>query len=261
MNRKTQKIALFLILFLVVVIAALIIFYIELRSKRFENSQTAANTPSEKDEDKFKAKRLKMVKNYILGWGIEDKKVLAAMRNVPRHKFVDASLRNSAYENRPLPIDCGQTISQPYIVALMTELLELKKTDKVLEVGTGSGYQGAVLAEIVEEVHTIEIFELLGNKAKNRLKKMYSGKVKVKVGDGYYGWEKGAKYDAIIVTAAANHIPPPLLEQLKENGRMVIPIGGPFQVQNLMLVEKKNGGKIVSRKICPVAFVPLLGGH
>lgn len=259
MDTKIEKIALFLTLFLFVVIVALVIFYIELRSERFDDGRTAVKALGEKDEERFKAERLRMVKKYIRGWDIKDEKVLAAMRKVPRHKFVDASQRKYAYENRPLPIDCGQTISQPYIVALMTELLELKKTDKVLEIGTGSGYQGAVLAEIVDEVHTIEIFETLGNKAKNRLKKMYSGEVKVRIGDGYYGWSKDAKYDAIIVTCAANHIPPPLLEQLKENGRMVIPVGGPFQVQNLMLVEKKSGGEIVSKKICWVQFVPLLG--
>ena len=182
------------------------------------------------------------------------------MRTVPRHKFVPDELKAYAYEDRPLPIGCGQTISQPYIVALMTELLKVDEEDKVLEVGTGSGYQAAILSQIVREVYTIEIFEELGISAKRRLRELGYSNVKVRIGDGYYGWPEEAPFDAIIVTCAATHIPPPLIAQLREGGRMCIPVGGAFQVQNLMLVEKRDG-KIMSRNILPVRFVPMLGKH
>lgn len=208
-------------------------------------------------EDTFKVHREKMVEEQIVARGIEDEKVLEAMRKVPRHEFVADHLKPYAYEDRPLPIGFGQTISQPYIVALMTELLELEEGEKALEIGTGSGYQAAVLAEIINQVYSIEIFKELGERAKERLERLGYSDVKVKIADGYYGWEEYAPFDAIIVTCAAEHIPPPLLGQLKEGGRMCIPVGGPFQVQTLMLIEKK-GGKITSRGILPVRFVPLL---
>ena len=211
-------------------------------------------------EDVFKNPREKMVKEQIEAWGIKDKKVLEAMRKVPRHEFVADYYKSRAYDDTPLPIGLGQTISQPYIVALMTELLQLEKGDRVLEVGTGSGYQAAVLAEITDEVYTIEIFEELGRDAKKRLERLGYTNVKVKIADGYYGWEEYAPFDAIIVTCAAEHVPPPLIQQLKEGGKMCIPVGGPFQVQTLMLIEKKEG-KITSRSILPVVFVPMLGKH
>jgi len=212
------------------------------------------------EEKTYKIARERMVAQQIEARGIEDKRVLEAMRNIPRHKFVSPELEFCAYEDRPLPIECGQTISQPYIVALMTELLELNKEDKVLEVGTGSGYQAAVLSKIVSKVYTIEIFEELGTSAKKRLKDLGYTNVEVKVEDGYYGWPEEAPFDAIIVTCASDHIPPPLIEQLKDGGRMCIPVGNVFQVQNLMLVKKK-GNKISVKNILPVRFVPMLGEH
>ncbi|MEA3485130.1 MAG: protein-L-isoaspartate(D-aspartate) O-methyltransferase [Candidatus Aerophobetes bacterium] len=203
----------------------------------------------------------KMAAEQIEARGVKDEKVLQAMRTVPRHKFVSDELKPYAYEDRPLPIGCGQTISQPYIVALMTELLKVDEEDKVLEVGTGSGYQAAILSGMVKEVYTIEIFEELGTSAKNRLKELGYSNVKVRVADGYYGWPEEAPFDAIIVTCAATHIPPPLIAQLKEDGKkMCIPVGGVFQVQNLMLIEKREG-KITSKNILPVRFVPMLGKH
>lgn len=212
------------------------------------------------EERTYKIAREKMVSEQIEARGIKDKKVLEAMRSVPRHKFVSSNLKSCAYEDRPLPIECGQTISQPYIVALMTELLKLNKKDKVLEVGTGSGYQAAILSKIVSEVYTIEIFEELGISAKKRLKDLNYNNVKAKVADGYYGWPEEAPFDAIIVTCASDHIPPPLIEQLKDGGRMCIPVGNVFQIQNLMLVKKEKG-KISIKNILPVRFVPMLGEH
>ncbi len=186
--------------------------------------------------------------------------VLKAMETIPRHEFVPKEYRASAYENRPLPIGYGQTISQPYIVALMTELLEPKPDHIVLEVGTGSGYQAAVLAKLVKHVYTIEIIEPLAKQAKERLKRLGFDNVTVKVGDGYHGWKAHAPFDGIIVTAAASHIPPPLVKQLKPSGRMVIPVGGRFLTQYLMLVEKDANGKVHTRQLLPVSFVPLTGG-
>lgn len=186
-----------------------------------------------------------------------DARVMNAMRTIPRHEFVPASLRGSAYENRPLPIGHGQTISQPYIVALMTDLLRIDKDDVVLEVGTGSGYQAAVLSPLVKRVHTVEIIEPLAKQAKERLARLGYRNVSVYHADGYEGWKPHAPYDAIIVTAAATHIPPPLIAQLKPNGRMVIPVGGPFATQSLMLVEKTKAGKVRTRQVLPVQFVPL----
>jgi len=211
-------------------------------------------------EDVYRLRREKMVADQIAARGVKDEKVLLAMGSVPRHKFVSEDLINSAYEDRPLPIGCGQTISQPYIVALMTELLNLSEKDKVLEVGTGSGYQAAVLSGIVKEVYTIEIFEELGTSAGKRLKDLGYQNVKGKVADGYYGWPGEAPFDAIIVTCAATHIPPPLIEQLKDGGTMCIPVGSVFWTQNLMLVQKRDG-KITAKSVLPVRFVPLLGKH
>jgi protein-L-isoaspartate(D-aspartate) O-methyltransferase len=186
-------------------------------------------------------------------------RVIGAMEDVPRHRFVPPDSVGSAYENRPLPIGHGQTISQPYIVALMTELLDPEPEDVMLEVGTGSGYQAAVLAELVARVHTIEIVPPLYASARSRLEQLGYRNVAVKLGDGYHGWPDHAPYDGIIVTAAANSIPPPLIQQLKPGGRMVIPVGAPFHTQNLILLRKDAQGKLTTTSILPVAFVPLTG--
>lgn len=186
-----------------------------------------------------------------------DPKVLAAMAAVPRHLFVPEPLRDFAYQNRPLPIGYGQTISQPYVVALMTDLLDVEAGDRVLEVGTGSAYQAAVLAELVEEVYTVEIIPELAAQAADRLGELGYDTVRARHADGYHGWPEHAPFDAIIVTAASSHVPPPLIEQLAPGGRMVIPVGGPFATQQLMLVTKTADGAIRTRQVLPVAFVPL----
>jgi protein-L-isoaspartate(D-aspartate) O-methyltransferase len=190
-----------------------------------------------------------------------DPRVLEAMRTVPRHEFVPAAQLPHAYENRPLPIGHGQTISQPYIVALMTDLLAPKPADTVLEIGTGSGYQAAVLARLTSRVYSIEIVEPLYRDGTARLKRLGFGNVQTRAGDGYYGWPEAAPFDAIIVTAAANHIPPPLIRQLKPGGRMVIPVGASFLTQHLVLVEKNADRSVTTRQLLPVRFVPLTGGH
>ena len=187
--------------------------------------------------------------------------VSAALEKVERHRFVPDALATVAYLNRPLPIGYGQTISQPFIVALMTDLMRIKPGDRVLEIGTGSGYQAAILAELADAVYSIEIIAPLGKQADERLKALGYRNVQTKVGDGYYGWPEAAPFDAIIVTAAASHVPPPLLKQLKPGGRIVIPLGTQFMTQYLMLVEKKPDGSVTTRQILPVAFVPLTGGH
>jgi len=214
---------------------------------------------SHQTEDEFAKQRREMVKEQIAERGIKDSATLKAMEAVPRHEFVPESYREYAYHDGPLPIGYGQTISQPYIVALMTELAGLSKGKKALEIGTGSGYQAAVLAQIIDSVYTVEIIKELGESARERLARLGYQKVKTKIGDGYFGWEEHAPFDAIIVTAAAEHIPPPLIKQLKDGGRMVIPVGHPYFTQNLVLVEKKDG-KVTSRDIIPVRFVPLTGG-
>lgn len=190
-----------------------------------------------------------------------DPKVMAAMAKVPRHLFVPSGQQRYGYENRPLPIGHGQTISQPYIVALMTDLMRVKPGDVTLEIGTGSGYQAAILSELVKKVYTIEIIEPLGKEAEQRLVQLGYRNVAVKIADGYYGWPEHGPFDAIIVTAAASYIPPPLVRQLKPGGRMVIPVGASFLVQYLMLVEKQPDGSVVSQQILPVTFVPLTGRH
>lgn len=192
---------------------------------------------------------------------ILQEQVLDAMRKVPRHEFVPEELRPSAYRNKPLPIGYGQTISQPYIVAIMTDLLELDQDSKVLEIGTGSGYQAAVLAELSQSVFTIEIIEDLAREAAQRLGRLGYTNVQARTGDGYYGWEAEAPFDAIMVTAAASYIPPPLIKQLKPGGRMIIPVGDRFMVQQLVLVTKDQDHKVTTRQLLPVAFVPLTGQH
>ena len=190
-----------------------------------------------------------------------DPRVMSAMGRVERHKFVPPSEESWAYANRPLPIGHGQTISQPYIVALMTDMINVAPGDRILEVGTGSGYQAAVLAELAAKVFTIEIIKPLGKAAAKRLAKLQYDNVEAKIGDGYYGWPEEAPFDAIVVTAAASHIPPPLLRQLKPGGIMIIPVGSRFMVQQLVLVEKDETGEMRTRQILPVRFVPLTGKH
>ncbi|HEX5652184.1 MAG TPA: protein-L-isoaspartate(D-aspartate) O-methyltransferase [Chitinophagaceae bacterium] len=196
-----------------------------------------------------------MVRTQIEARGVKDPATLAAMRKVQRHKFVGPAQVTDAYDDNPLPIGYGQTISQPYIVAYMTENVKPKPGFTVLEIGTGSGYQAAVLAEIVNKVYTVEIIGELGKQAATRLKSLNYKNIEVKVADGYHGWKEHAPYDAIIVTAAAEYIPPPLKEQLKDGGRMIIPIGSPYLTQQLMLIEK-NGNKYRTTSLIPVRFVP-----
>ncbi|MDQ7839368.1 MAG: protein-L-isoaspartate(D-aspartate) O-methyltransferase [Thermodesulfobacteriota bacterium] len=199
-----------------------------------------------------------MIRNDIEGRGIKDKRVIEVMGRIPRHLFVDDSMRGRAYSDYPLPVGEGQTISQPYIVALMTEALRLKPTDRVLEIGTGSGYQAAVLSEIVKEVYTIEIKKLLADKATARLGGLGYKNVKVKYGDGYSGWPEYAPFDAIIITASVNHIPPLLIKQLKEGGRLILPLGSTINFQTLTLVTKRKGVLDV-QQLSSVAFVPMTG--
>jgi protein-L-isoaspartate(D-aspartate) O-methyltransferase len=209
-----------------------------------------------KKKDDFKTLRERMVNEQIIARGVKDKLVIDAMLTVPRHLFVPKSSQTIAYIDSPLPIGKGQTISQPYIVAFMTELLELKGNEKVLEVGTGSGYQAAILGEIVKKVYTIEIICELAQTAEKRLKELGYKNIQVRCGDGYIGWEEYAPFDRIIVTAAPDHIPQPLIKQLKNNGRMVIPVGAFWQ--ELILITKDKNGKIKKSSTIPVRFVPLV---
>ena len=188
-------------------------------------------------------------------------RVMQVMATVPRHMFVPAEQRRYAYENRPLPIGYGQTISQPYIVALMTDLLQPRPGHKVLEIGTGSGYQAAVLSGLVDQVYSIEIISQLGKRSKQTLNELGYDNVTTLIADGYDGWPEHAPFDSIIVTAGISHIPPPLIRQLKNGGTMVIPVGTRFQTQQLTLVKKDHTGAITTRQIIPVIFVPFTGGH
>ncbi|MBP8696837.1 MAG: protein-L-isoaspartate(D-aspartate) O-methyltransferase [Syntrophobacterales bacterium] len=214
--------------------------------------------PSEKD---FEALREAMVNEQIVARGVRHEGVLRAMRMTPRHLFVPQERVSSAYEDRPLPIGRGQTISQPYIVAYMTELLRPDGSGTVLEVGTGSGYQAAVLSHLYRKVYTIEIIPELAESARARLRDLGFGNVEVRTGDGYAGWPDKAPFDAIMVTAAAGHIPPPLIAQLKAKGRLVIPVGSPSTIQHIILVEKDQAGNITTQSLLPVRFVPLTGGR
>ncbi len=221
---------------------------------------------ADQDKETYQVRRARMVDiverqtaatRFETGREALSKRVAKALKSVPRHEFVPESQKRHAYENRPLPIGHGQTISQPYIVALMTELLDLEPGDKVFEVGTGSGYQAAVLSQLVREVYTIEIVAPLGTLAREHFARLEYKNVKTRVGDGYNGWPEAAPFDAIIVTAGADHIPAPLIAQLKPGGRMIIPVGGPFRVQHLILLEKSSDGSVKKRRILPVRFVPL----
>jgi len=200
--------------------------------------------------------RMNMVDRQITARGIRDERVLAAMRAVPRHLFVPPELEGSAYEDRPLPIGFGQTISQPYIVAFMCAMIEAKEDFRILEIGAGSGYHAAVLGAIAKEVYTVEIVPELAQRARERLERAGITNVRVKQGDGFHGWEEHAPFDAIVVTAASPLIPPPLIAQLKEGGRMIIPVGSPFRTQQLVLVEKQADGRVSTNNVLPVQFVP-----
>jgi len=234
---------------IVFILIVILVFCLTISAQEYNESQ----------ESVFTQRRQNMVVNQLQSRDITDSEVLQAMLTVPRHQFVDQRIVDSAYNDFPLSIGEGQTISQPYIVALMTQLLELKGDEKVLEIGTGSGYQAAVLAEIVEEVYTLEIYESLSKKSETLLTDLGYQNIKFKVGDGYHGWEEHAPYDAIIVTCAPDHVPPSLLRQIKDDGgRIVIPVGGIWMVQTLMKIEKIEG-KIKSKGIIGVRFVPMIG--
>ncbi|HSP40402.1 MAG TPA: protein-L-isoaspartate(D-aspartate) O-methyltransferase [Gillisia sp.] len=207
------------------------------------------------NQDNFRAEREKMVRMQLAARGIKDQATLDAMRKVERHRLVPKEMVRYAYDDTPLPIGNGQTISQPYIVAMTTEQIRPRPGMKVLDIGTGSGYQAAVLAEIVDEVYSIEIVDELANRARDILAEMGYDNIHVKAGDGYHGWEEHAPFDAIVVAAAPETIPQPLLDQLKEGGRLIIPVGPPGD-QYLRLVEKTKDGKIKERNLLPVRFVP-----
>jgi protein-L-isoaspartate(D-aspartate) O-methyltransferase len=217
-----------------------------------------ARAPAQPARD---GERRAMVAQQVADRGVRDSATLRAMIAVPRHAFVPAALQRSAYADRPLPIGHGQTISQPYIVGYMTALLGLDRRSRVLEIGTGSGYQAAILAEIAAEVYTVEIIAELAVSAEERLARLGYAGVHVRRGDGFNGWPEAAPFDAIIVTAAAGFVPPPLIDQLKPGGRLVIPVGSVYGAQNLVLVEKAADGSVTTRTLLPVVFVPLVRGR
>lgn len=219
---------------------------------------TAFPRPKQSEEAAFAKKRQLMVDEQLRARDITDRRVLEAMERVPRHLFIDPRFRGEAYEDYPLPIEEGQTISQPYIVALMSQCLELKGKEKVLEVGTGSGYQAAVLAELADRVYTIEIHEALAKQAAQTLRRLKYERVEVRSGDGFFGWKEQAPFDAIIVTCATSRVPPPLFEQLKEGGRLIAPLGDTDEGQVLTLVTKVKG-QAKTRAISGVRFVPMTG--
>ena len=215
-----------------------------------------ASTAATSDSETQRRARERMVREQIENRGVRDKRVVAALRKVPRHLYVPREMEPYAYADRPLPIGYAQTISQPYIVAFMTEALELKPQDRVLEIGTGSGYQAAVLAELVREVYSIEIVDPLGREAAERLKRLGYSNIQVRIGDGYRGWPEAAPFDAIIVTAAPDHVPAALVDQLREGGRMVLPVGRLFQ--DLIRIRRTRSG-VKQETLLPVRFVPMVG--
>src|SRR5438034_9999040 len=218
----------------------------------------ASCDPAQTQVADYAAQRERMVKEQIVMRGVVEEQVLAAMRKVQREEFVPAEFRTESYTDRPLPIGYDQTISQPFIVAFMTEELRPQPTDRVLEIGTGSGYQAAILAELVAEIYSIEIIEPLAKTAEATLQRLGYKNVHVKAGDGYKGWPEYAPFDAVIVTCAPDHVPQPLIDQMKEGGRMIIPVGGGLGYQQLYHLEKKNG-KLQRRAVLPVRFVPMTG--
>ena len=242
-----------------VVIVLLVLVVFTACAQQGEMTATPPSTTTSEEEAAFTEAREKMVEEQIRQRGISDSRVLAAMTKVPRHRFVPDEQLDQAYADHPLPIGHGQTISQPYIVALMTEFLALQRGEKVLEIGTGSGYQAAILAELTDQVYTVEIIEPLGQRAAATLKEE-GYNINTKIDDGYYGWTEYAPFDAIIVTCAPDHVPQPLREQLRDGGRLVIPIGPPGYYQTLWLIEKK-GDQFLSTNLGGVIFVPLLGEH
>ena len=217
-----------------------------------------ADADTVSDSAEFKKARNQLVEKHIKAKGITDANVLAAMQAVTRHSFVPPDLLSVAYADRPLPIGEGQTISQPYVVALMTEILQLAKDHRVLEIGTGSGYQAAVLAQVVNTVYSIEIKEKLYHRASKTLKSLGYNNVKTRHADGYFGWPQAAPFDAVMITAAIDHIPPALIKQLKDGGRLALPLGNPFSYQNLVLVTKQ-GDDLIVKQITGVLFVPMTG--
>ena len=232
----------------------------------FSFFQISAGFANESEYAGARAALVEEVRSYAAQDAISESEwfkdeALRALGEVWRHQFVPDQRRSEAYGNYPLPIGYGQTISQPYIVALMTGLVKPDAEDVVLEVGTGSGYQAAVLAKLVKRVYSMEIIEPLAQQAGDRLRRLGFKNVETRLGDGYFGWEEHAPYDAIVVTAAASHVPPPLIQQLKPGGRMVIPVGSRFAVQYLLLIEKTETGEIRTRQIAAVRFVPLTGDH
>lgn len=227
-------------------------------TEKVQSAQTTSSWPTEPES--FRIKRVEMVELQISARGITDEAVLEAMRIVPRHLFVPEDMTPFAYDDRPLPIGYGQTISQPYIVALMTESLQVQPGDKVLEIGTGSGYQAAILAELGADVYTIEIIPELARQAEDRLRKLGYEDIHVRNADGYFGWEEQAPFDEIIVTAAPDHLPQPLAAQLKNGGRLIIPIGPVGFIQTLWLFQKVEG-ELQATNLGSVTFVPLTGEH
>jgi len=222
-------------------------------------SEAPPGWPPKHDADAREGARRRMVEDQIARRGVRDAAVLDALRVVPRHRFVPKDLEPSAYDDAPLPIGEEQTISQPYIVASMTEELKLTRTSRVLEIGTGSGYQAAILARITPHVFTIEIKEKLAEAAAKRLADLGYATVRAKCADGYFGWAEHGPFDAILVTAAAPHVPPPLVRQLKPGGRLILPVGQPFATQDLVLVTKDADGRVRTKSLYPVRFVPLTG--
>jgi len=245
---------------LFIVIIAIILFLVINQNYKINNQKIIETNKTTLNQatDEFYSARKYMVENHMQARGINDERVLAVMGKVPRHRFAPANLAANAYDDRPLPIGYGQTVSQPYIVALMTQELNVDEGDKVLEIGTGSGYQAAILAELVKEVYTIEIVEPLAKSAEDRLKREGYKNTQVRNADGYFGWEEKAPFDAIIITAAVNHVPPPLIEQLKDGGRLIIPLGSTREFQTLTLITK-NGNDLEARFVTGVVFVPLTG--
>ena len=217
------------------------------------------NCTSAENPENYSRLREQMVKRQIIARGVKDEQVIKAMLTVPRHLFVPESNRSMAYDDTPLPIGEGQTISQPYIVAFMTEYLKLKPDDRILEIGTGSGYQAAILAELVKEVYTIEIIPVIGNRASKLLDEMGYSNIHVKVGDGYKGWPEEAPFNAIIVTCAPDEMPRALVNQLSEGGRIIVPVGSQYSAQYLILGTKKKG-KLITENVLPVRFVPMVRG-
>lgn len=262
-----QAIRLFTVVSLLAIIPELILYTVPpSMEKNNEHPEIYINYPVsdtlDREQPRFSEReeeRLRMVEQGIERQGITDERILEAMRHVPRHKFIHSGHQAQAYQNNPLPIGHGQTISQPYIVAYMNEMLDLSPGDNVLEIGTGSGYHAATLSELTPHVYSIEIIRELGEQAARDFEELGYDTIQTRIGDGYYGWEEHAPFDAIIVTAASGHIPPPLIEQLKPGGVISIPIGSPYQTQTLMKVTKDEDGNISTERELPVRFVPMTG--